>query len=82
MRCCRHISHQPLLTAVRARAGVVGAVRKLDYLELNIKCDVEHDFVAGLQNLVAQGLLGLQLNFTSGRVIRQTCSDFPPWNGI
>lgn len=75
-------SHQSLLTAIRTRAGVVGAVRKLDYLELNIKCDVEQDFVVGLQNLVAQGLLRLQLNFISGRVIHQTCSGFSPWNGI
>jgi len=75
-------SHQSLLTAVRARAGVVGAVRKLDYLELNIKCDVEQDFIVGFQTLATQGLLRLQLNFISGRVMRQTCSDFSPWSGI
>ena len=75
-------SHQSLLTAVQGRAGVVGAVRKLDYLELNIKCDVEQDFVVRLPNLVVQGLLRLQLNFMSGRVIHQTCSDFSPWNGV
>ena len=75
-------SHHSLSTAVQGRAGVVGVVRKLDYLELNIKCDVEQDFVVRLQNLVVQGLLHLQLNFISGRVIHQTCSDFSPWNGV